>query len=141
MKRVALKRKSWMKRGGPLKKGSRGLRKTRLKPRSTKAASWTRRYIAQHRSDHATQRDALDGELRDKDSMDRHHPFGRKKHYILIYCYLTPACHEWIHAHGTLAREQGWLQPPYESRPYDPDWTRPWKPGSLINERLLDQNA
>lgn len=77
------------------------------------------------------------GSLTTKHCLERHHPFGRKGKYLLIYCYIHSSTHEKIHCESTWAREAGWLQGPYEGRAIDPDAPKPWKPGSLINEHLL----
>lgn len=58
---------------------------------------------------------------------DRHHPFGRHGLFLLCYIIRARELHDHWHGEGRKqAMRAGWLQPPFEGRPYDPAWPRPW---------------
>ena len=108
MKRTPLKRKT------PLRGGGKPLRKSRLKPMSKEKLSWKRQYW---------ERCSKDGR---KLYESRHHPYGQQNAFILCYVIIPFHLHDKIHAKAQWAREVGWLQGPFEGRPYDPSAHRPW---------------
>jgi len=69
--------------------------------------------------------------------LERHHPAGRIGQRILIYVYITPAKHRWIHDNSKAARELGWIRNEAQGFAHDPDQPRPWLAGTCINENLL----
>lgn len=59
--------------------------------------------------------------------MDRHHIFGREGIYLLAYLLIPSWQHIRIHGgERKQAMREGWLQPPYEGKPMDWNWPRPW---------------
>lgn len=128
-----MKRKTPLKRKTALKKGKR------LAPQSPAKKRWLKLYQESVANDPILQRDAFSGKVVLKERLEIHHPFGRKNKYLLIYCYIDPSQHRWIHDHGGDARAQGWLQGPYEGKPLD-DRPRPWQAETLKNEHLLTED-
>jgi hypothetical protein len=131
-------KRSPLKRNKPLKRGTKGLKKSRLAPVSPKRKSWLKQYQEQHAKDPEMVVDAMDGRPRPKSRMTRHHVARRLGNRILIYVYITAGHHDWIERHAEQARKLGWLRNEGEGYPKDPKQPRPWFPGSCINEHLLD---
>lgn len=102
------------------KSRSSGLQKrSKIQKVSDKHRAWESQYQAQHRSDDPMQGarcPCCRGRVFRKEELERHHPYGRKRGWILIYVYICSSYHTWIHAHGREARALGWLQPEYEGR-------------------------
>lgn len=129
-----------IRRSKPLKRKT-ALKRTPLARMSPEKLVWMEKYRASIIDDCGrTQQCSKTGELSlgFTFKLERHHPFGRHGKYLLVYCYVTKAVHSWIHDHASLARVDGWLQPPFSGQPYDPDSKRPWLPGTLKNEHLLE---
>ena len=126
-------------RKSPLSRKSPLTRKKPLRKVSKDKAKWKRRYDKQVADDGSWVRSGETGVVVRSRGMERHHPFGRHGHYLLIYVYIPQPLHQWIHDHAHDARSQGWLQAPHWGGEYDPESYRPWKEGTLINEHLLSQ--
>jgi len=114
------------------------MKRSRLRRVSDDRAEWNARYKKQHESDPDHVICAVTGNRVPKWKMQRHHVARRLGRRILIYCYVTPAFHEWIENNSALARQHGWLRNEGEGYPKNPDQPRPWFKGSLINEHMLD---
>lgn len=109
MKRTQLRRRSGLKRG------TSTLKRTRLKQMSDAKTDWSKKY----ESAKAKHPPPMLG-------MEAHHPFGRIGERILCFIWVFRATHQAIHDRGIWAREVGWLQPPFDGRPMDNEYPRPW---------------
>jgi len=59
-----------------------------------------------------------------KDAMEPHHPCGRDGTNILLYTWLHPTCHRWVHMNPKAARDCGMLWPGRNTkRCSDEEWT------------------
>lgn len=131
MKKTPLTRRTPLKRSQkPLKKQTEWLRRCALKPRSTSKSAWEQRYQDAKVKDDTLQRPVDRPDLllhrTNRLRLHPHHPFARIGDAILAYVYITKEKHEWCHANSKEAREQGWLQGPYDGRPVNPEAPRPW---------------
>lgn len=97
------------------------------------------RQVASERNFLGYARDAETGFPIHRSGAHRHHINRRLGQNILIYCYIEPEFHEWIEAHSRESRALGWLRNEGQGYPKDPNQPRPWVPGTVINEHLLDQ--
>lgn len=93
--------------------------KSKIKKVSDKHRAWESQYQQMHRADDPLQVakcECCRGQVFHKNELERHHPYGRKRGWILVYVYICRKRHNWIHANGKEARRLGWLQPEYEGR-------------------------
>jgi len=120
MKKVPLVRRS------PLKRGVKGLKKTRLKPASKEKSSWLAHYRERKKLDGHFVRCASSGLLMPVHLCEPHHPLGRVKKKLMCYIWISKTAHELIHDHGKQARACGWLLKPFYGGAYDPQERRAW---------------
>lgn len=114
-----------IRRYAPLKRGSKPLRRTRLKPVSDRHSKKLREYF-RIRAEYLAQHPACEAGpviLRAKLPhyysvptctvwpKEIHHTAGRGKNLCNTdtFCAICPDCHRWLHAHGQKARELGLL--------------------------------
>lgn len=108
------------------------MKRTRLRRQSPKRAQWMRRYCDRLAMDDEKQSCARCLKMAHKGHLERHHPFGRLNERLLAYVYLCHPCHENIHDHGAMSREDGWLQPEFDGRS-SANHHRPWNSKVELN--------
>lgn len=133
-------RKTPLNRRTPLRRGTKGLAKSRLSRMSPEKKSWMALYRAQVEAEEKAGfvRCAESGELVRIEFRERHHVCRRLGHRIMIYVYITKGLHRWIEDNVKKAIEIGWIRKEGEGYPKDPNQFRPWQPGTCVNEHLLD---
>lgn len=119
-------RRSPLRRTVGLKRGTKGLKKSRLSPMSNKKKSFYAEYAKRRDAAPDWVRCAFTGQIVHKFQCDPHHPFGRHGIFILLFFWVLKIWHNQFHAMATQSRALGWLQPPFEGKPYDPQSRRPW---------------
>lgn len=119
-------KRSRLKRRTPLKRGDKPLKKTRLKPQSDTKAAFAKLYAQKKKDAHPFQYCAMCHQGSHKDTLEPHHHSGRIGYRILEFVWMCKACHDWVHANGTMARAMGWLQPAFDGRPDDGTCPKPW---------------
>ena len=90
------------------------LRRSRLKPVSAKKAALKKEYLAEKTARMNRQREQRGGTFCERCDklrwVDGHHPYGQAGKWILIFFLICRKCHDWIHANGKAAREEGWTK-------------------------------
>lgn len=109
-----------------------------MKQVSDAKKEWLRRYREQCHQDAPYQRCAMTGRLEHKDNLERHHVARRLGQHILIYVYLTAPAHRLVEENTKWSRENGWLRNIGQGYAIGTQ-PKPWLPGTLINEALLDK--
>jgi len=120
MKRSPIARKT------PLKRGTKGLKKSRLRKASPEKQSWTKLYTARKKQDGQYVRCAASGLLMHVSLCHPHHPFTRWKDGLMAYLWISKSFHDHLHKFGTQSYAIGWLHPQHYGRRADPSWPRPW---------------
>ena len=121
-------KKTPLKRFSSLKRGTKGLKKSRLAHVSKKKKAWQALYSEAKAKFGPKVRCAQSGLLMHRHECDPHHPMGQQGEYILCFVWISKWFHRQVHDFGTQSRELGWLLAPYEGRAYDSKEPRPWKP-------------
>lgn len=118
------------------------MKRTPLKRQSAKKAQWTKQYCTRLVMDNPKQACAWCGNAGNKDSFERHHPFGRLNERILAYLYLCHTCHETIHDFGKASSLKGWLQPEFRGMQCHGERVFPWRKECELNwpENLKREN-
>lgn len=118
------------------------MKRSRLRRQSAKRAQWTKKYCTRLVMDAQRQSCADCGKIGNKDSFERHHPFGRVNERLLAYLYLCHGCHKSIHDLGSLATSEGWLQPEFRGMQCHHERVFPWKKECELNwpENLKREN-
>lgn len=112
-----MKRSSQLTRKKPLQRGTKPLKRSRLKPMSREKRNYMRQYLEMCAKDGKTL------------YMDRHHPGGRRGILLLCYILIPSWKHQRIHgSERKQAMAEGWLNPAFEGRPFDHSWPRAWTP-------------
>lgn len=138
---------SRLSRKTPLRRGASTLKRTPLKrgkplaQQSKVKLKWKAQYdlIIKEFRKRGCAKEAMNGKVYALDRLEPHHVCGRKRHYLLIFCWLLKEVHREIHDRGIAAREEGWLQPEFSGRALQGRRLRPWQKGTLINEEMLGE--
>lgn len=109
-----------------LKRGKKGLKKSRLRKMGLNKQSWTKLYTVQKKADGDYVRCAASGLLMHVSECDPHHPFSRHKEGLMAYLWISKAFHQHLHNFGTQSSKLGWIQPSHYGREQTPDSPRPW---------------
>ena len=97
------------------------MRRTRLKPASTKKFAMLKRYWAAMRNDPDEIVCPHCRKSLPKEKMEPHHPFGRLGARLLLYVWICPEFHAWIHDNRKEATRIGAIMPEFDGRKSGPE--------------------
>lgn len=84
-------------------------KRKKINPVSKKKSSWLIKYKKKKEKDNHLQKCPKCDLIDIKFNMEPHHTHGRSNENIMIYVWMCPSCHAWVHANPNKARDLGLL--------------------------------
>lgn len=111
-----------------LKRGTKGLKKSKLRAVGLNRKPWDDQYKARKAADGDYVRSAFSGiVLHRKTQADPHHPFGKVRERILAYLWVEKDWHKHLHDFNNQSLALGWIQPQFRGAHNDGTHPRPWR--------------